>query len=78
MVVQTPEVLDGLERQDRRLVQLPGPGSVVAVVPERPRVAQRMFAHRVEGRIAGNQGHREGQIETTNWVNLTRFFKFQL
>ena len=50
MVVEAPEVLDGLEGQDRGLVQLPGPGSIVAIVPKRPRVAERVFAHGVQGR----------------------------
>ena len=38
MVVESPEVLNGAECDDRPLVLLPGAGAVVLEEPQRPRV----------------------------------------
>ena len=38
MVVESPEVLDGAERDNRPLVLLPGAAAVVLEEPQRPRV----------------------------------------
>ena len=38
MIVESPEVLDGAERDDRPLVLLPGAGAVVLEEPQSPRV----------------------------------------
>ena len=65
MVVESPEVLDGVEGDDGPLVVLPAAGAVVLEEPEGPSVLGKNVIDRKELNIGRASFQRQTRKETT-------------